>query len=204
VLAAGDVATAAAWNVITNDVIALNSAAPSDVVTALPGSPIDGQVIYYTADATNGVVWKLRYRSASASAYKWEYVGGNELSSIDLNSRTILTAAVTTFATYTSAPSITAPLAGDYRVMFGAILLNGSSGNTCNARIGVSVAAGAVTNYGIHNLNQTVLNLGVSVAVNALLTGVSATNVIDVRGGSNGFNHTFTNSYLYIRPVRVG
>lgn len=44
-------------------------------VTSLPGSPIDGQEIYYVADATNGVVWHLRY-NASGGTYKWEFVGG--------------------------------------------------------------------------------------------------------------------------------
>ena len=64
---------------MANSVIALNSAGPSDIVTSLPGSPIDGQIIYYNADATNGNVWHLRYRSASSSAYKWEFVGGSRL-----------------------------------------------------------------------------------------------------------------------------
>jgi hypothetical protein len=53
----------------------------STLVTSLPSSPVDGQVIDYVADATNGVVWRFRYRSASASAYKWEFIGGGNLDS---------------------------------------------------------------------------------------------------------------------------
>src|SRR4051812_22380129 len=50
-------------------------------VTSLPVSPVDGQEVYYVADATNGVLWHLRYNAASASAYKWEFVGGSPLES---------------------------------------------------------------------------------------------------------------------------
>lgn len=48
-------------------------------VTSLPAG-VDGQVIDYLADAANGVVWRFRYRLASAHAtYKWEFVGGSSL-----------------------------------------------------------------------------------------------------------------------------
>ena len=52
------------------------------LVTSLPGSPIDGQEVYYqsAAMAADGVVWHLRYRASSSSAYKWEYLGGPPLS----------------------------------------------------------------------------------------------------------------------------
>jgi hypothetical protein len=33
-------------------------------VTALPPGPVNGQEVFYAADATNGVIWHLRYRSA--------------------------------------------------------------------------------------------------------------------------------------------
>src|SRR4051794_15998509 len=54
-------------------------AAQQVLVSALPSSPSDGQVVNYLADGTNGIVWRLRYRAASGSAYKWEYVGGGFL-----------------------------------------------------------------------------------------------------------------------------
>jgi hypothetical protein len=51
-------------------------AGPPPLVTSLPGSPVDGQEVYYLADDANGIIWHLRYRAARADAYKWEYVGG--------------------------------------------------------------------------------------------------------------------------------
>lgn len=57
------------------------SAAPSPVVTTYgttpPASPNDGDIWMFPADTTNGVMWQFRYRAASASAYKWEFVGGS-------------------------------------------------------------------------------------------------------------------------------
>ena len=50
---------------------------PADLVTALPGSPFDGQEIYFqnAGMATDGIVWHLRYRSGGGT-YKWEFLGG--------------------------------------------------------------------------------------------------------------------------------
>jgi hypothetical protein len=84
------------------------------VVTALPASPPDGKEVYYTADATAGVVWHLKYRAASTSAYKWEYVGGPPLAAEVVPQEST---ASTTYALLTTAgPTITPPLAGDYGV----------------------------------------------------------------------------------------
>lgn len=41
-----------------------------------PASPKDGQIWTYLADAAGGVLWTFRYRAASTSAFKWEFVGG--------------------------------------------------------------------------------------------------------------------------------
>ena len=44
-----------------------------------PASPADGDLWCFPADAGNGAMWLFRYRAASASAYKWEFVGGAPL-----------------------------------------------------------------------------------------------------------------------------
>jgi hypothetical protein len=57
---------------------------PAVVVSpaALPAGS-DGLEVFYVANATLGIVWRLRYRSASASAYKWEVIGGPPLVAFD-------------------------------------------------------------------------------------------------------------------------
>jgi hypothetical protein len=50
------------------------------LVSALPGSPYDGQTVIFqtTAMAAEGIAWQLRYRSGSALTYKWEFIGGGD------------------------------------------------------------------------------------------------------------------------------
>lgn len=83
---------------------------PPAFVTSLPASPVDGQEVYYLADATTGVVWHLRYRAASSSSYKWEFVGGPPLHSANFSG------AHNSSQNYyiDSGISLTVPLAGEY------------------------------------------------------------------------------------------
>lgn len=86
------------------------------LVSALPGSPKDGEEVYYqnATMATEGVVWMLRYRAASASEYKWELIGGP---SLEVYSETVTTKKVpaNTWTTMSS-PKIAVPRAGLYIV----------------------------------------------------------------------------------------
>lgn len=88
------------------------------LVSALPGSPVNGQEIYFqtAAMAAAGVVWHLRYRSAATGSYKWEFVGGREIVSSAGASGTFTTANTSTFTSWTNGPSLTVPLAGDYDI----------------------------------------------------------------------------------------
>lgn len=112
------------------------TAEPDPLVSSLPASPKDGQTVDYLADATNGVVWRLRYRAASGSTHKWEFVGGPPLTGeVEASEST----ASTTYAALTTAgPSITLPLAGDYDVTLRAL-----AGNAIEASILMSYSIGA-------------------------------------------------------------
>lgn len=87
------------------------------LVTALPGSPVDGQECYYqnAAMAALGVAWHLRYRSAASGSYKWEYVGGppyeSHVDTSDTRSNSVYGALVSS-----PGPILVVPLAGDYIV----------------------------------------------------------------------------------------
>jgi hypothetical protein len=86
----------------------------ASIGTTFPSSPVDGQSYHYVADATNGVVWQFIYRAASASSYKWEFVGGAPLLA---TVNTPETTASTSYADPTTpGPTVTTPLAGDYLV----------------------------------------------------------------------------------------
>lgn len=112
-------------------------------VTTLPTAPYDGQEVYYVADATNGVLWHLKYNASSASAYKWEMVGGSPLMSTALG-QSITTGTGSSYATLTDGggPDIVVPLAGEYYVEGDATSYH--STNQVNTGFGVGQVVGGV------------------------------------------------------------
>lgn len=92
------------------------------LVSALPAGPVDGQEIVFVADAARGVLWHFRYRAASASIYKWEFVGGSPLYNEIVAPET--TASATYVSLATLGPTIGVPLAGDFMVGIGAGVSN--------------------------------------------------------------------------------
>ena len=183
------------------------SLTPIPVVTSLPTAPSNGQVIYYLADDTNGVVWTLKYRSGSASSYKWEFVGGSSLFS---------TASGTTTTSGTlasiSSPSITVPLSGDYRITFGfqGALFGATNGGSARAEVridgtatGAPCKAGTEENIGADGARYTDADRTIGPHT------VAATKVVDIYGrvdGAGGTSGTayFINQHLAVLPVRVG
>lgn len=90
------------------------------VVSALPANPVDGQVINYLASAELGVIWQFRYREASTSAHKWEFVGGGWLwSNNEANLKITLANKEFVYQQLAVTPEVTAPLPGDYEIQFG-------------------------------------------------------------------------------------
>jgi hypothetical protein len=179
------------------------NAAPQ-LLSSLPSSPYDGQEIYYSADPTNGVIWHLRYRSASAPPYKWELVGGPPL-----------TAEVATFESTSSAfpvdlatvgPSITIPLAGDYVFEMST---RAQSGATVGALAGLKIGASTPTATGpdvMRLIVQGVYSIDGHIARSLRRNVASASTVCKMvygwwaTSGSVGYD----NRVLLARPVRVG
>lgn len=94
-------------------------------VSALPAAAADGHELIYIADDTNGVDWHLKYNN-SEPTNKWRFIGGSALRA------EILTDEATTSTSYadlaTVGPSITIPLSGDYRIVFGCRSYNNTTG----------------------------------------------------------------------------
>ena len=44
-----------------------------------PGAPVNGDIWIALAAGANGENWQFRYNSGSASAYKWEFIGGSKV-----------------------------------------------------------------------------------------------------------------------------
>lgn len=176
-------------------------------VTALPTQPYDGQVVDYLADATNGIVWRLKYRAASASAYKWEFVGGPPLRSAVSGSLGSTGSAAYVDLT-TTGPNLTAPLAGDYDAD-----LHWTGSHTIALAFGVAAVkvggAATVDANGVFGQNGGA-NGNWTGTARIRLTGVLVGDLLKMqfRSGS-GATMSVGNSAngpctLHVTPVRVG
>lgn len=170
--------------------------------TSLPGSPVDGQEIYYAADATNSIIWHLRYRSAARSGSgAWEFVGGSALSSAvaTQQSRTVDSYA----ALATAGPSITLPLNGDYEIGMGARIqaapTSAASSAVMSFDIGATgaVDANAVTVYGLNPTEAQASRVQVQ-------TGLSAvTLTAKYKRAQAAGTAYFAERWMTVIPIRV-
>lgn len=197
---AGDVFTEAMWDTYIKD----NLNGLSAGGTSLPGSPIDGQVYHYVADATNGIVWQMRYRAASASSFKWEYIGGNPMRSEA--SGTLGTTASATYVDVGTAPQITVPRQGDYICRFHWI-----GSHTLAAAFGVAAikvgGAAAADAQGVLGQNGNA-NTNWSVSTSIRINSVAASTLLKMqfRSGSGATmtvgHGTSGPMWLEVVPVR--
>lgn len=173
------------------------------IVTSLPTSPVDGQIVNYLADATNGVVWRLRYRSGSSSAYKWEFIGGAPLSSEVTTTQSLSSA---TYADLTTAgPTIIVPLAGDYDVGIGAYM---ATGTTVDTYMAMSYAIGGTAASDLDAIWHRTPGSAIayqSAARNRRKPGLSATtNLISKYRAGGAYSMTWGYRWMTALPVRVG
>jgi hypothetical protein len=171
-------------------------------VTSLPSSPYDGQEIYYVADATAGVIWHLRYNASSASAYKWEFVGGgSKYGSLTNKTWTTLGGSFQ----YTDTTFVQNPLEGDYEIYVeGDFTLNsGSSINFASITFGVDDNASGGQGCGSATplQGQSAHFFG-----STIWAALPANSNMRLFGYAPGFsvNVTASNMRLRLRPIRVG
>lgn len=170
------------------------------LVSTLPSEPTDGQEIYFqnTAMGEKGIVWHLRFRTASLE-HKWEFVGGSGISAGPLGN---ITTASSSFVALTSGPTLTLPLAGDYRTEF--VLEATSNGAGSNVMLGRFFLAGAETPMGAINI-VSAAGLGGDLSLFGPITGVTAGQELTVRVRSaSALSTTFANARVSAVPVRVG
>lgn len=180
---------------------ALSASKPARV-SSLPGSPTDGQEVFFDT-GTAGVIWYLRYNASASGSYKWEFLGGPPLVAASNTTRSL-----TNQTSYTNLPtdplSIELPLSGDFDVKIEAqIQLSGSAGI---GRVTYSTDSGG--SNASHDWNAQV-NLAsgqfARVGNETRQTGLTAGNDITEKAQTGGsYQVNFSGRRLSVRPVRVG
>jgi len=172
------------------------------LVSSLPGSPADGQEVYYLADAANGIVWHLRYRTAATGSYKWEVLGQppplTAEQPADAGTASVGWVAITPTA------AVTPPLAGVYDFTLGGTMWNGTAGQA--SLMGFQAGAAAVNEPGdtiqvvAAGANQFVSLWRSDMRRTVTVAGTGYGTAGRVSGGASGIR----NRHISARPVRVG
>jgi hypothetical protein len=171
------------------------------IVTSLPSNPADGQEVYYLADATNGMVWHLRYRAASASAYKWEFVGGPPLVHEIPNDDP--TGSTTYVDLANVGPQIVLPLAGDYMASFGSLAyLNTGPGDI---NMSLKQGAAATSDAWATQCSFETARIGLQTHFKTVkVTGNAAGTALKCQYKVTNATGAWRNRWLTVTPVRVG
>lgn len=183
------------------DTILVPSLLAPTVVTSLPGSPTDGQEVYYVADAANGVLWHLRYRAAASGSFKWEFLGGTELYASNDTLQTAITSA--TYIAPTAPISLTLPLAGDYMFTVMANVWNANSG-FYNTWLSYAATGDSQATADARGATSAISPVSVSAAKTTRITSVAGAQYNERVRVDSGGSATISGRRLMARPVRVG
>jgi hypothetical protein len=164
--------------------------------TTPPVSPADGDKWVFPFDATAGVIWEFRYRTASSSSYKWEFVGGGDAYALVTALETIGATGVWSDLA-TVGPLVILPRSGDYDVIAYA-QPQGPAGATMQAAIsrGTAVAVNATA------ITSPSLNAYTNLVVTSRVT-VAASDDLRLRYQTSALTTYFANRWLRVRPVRI-
>lgn len=177
---------------------------PVEVVTALPGGPEDGQECFLLVDDAAGAVWHLKYREDSASAYKWEFLGGAPLMDVvDTLDVAITTNVFTALATAGPAVTLPAGVGGDFIVDVRAQISSNAAGvavMSFKINAGAALSADGVTLA--TGAGDAGMVLGGSRRKLAVPAGATFTTMY--KGTGTAVQSTFWFRSLAVRPVRVG
>lgn len=179
-----------------------SSLAMPTYVTSLPGTPVDGQEVYYRI--ADGVVWHLRYKAAIGDGYKWEFIGGAHLKSVGNYSNAFASAGSWQDGAQ-GAFSLTAPRPGIYDVEWGCGYAMVDSNQGFQVMMGVSYAGAAViepitSHYSSATYMQASHRMEDRVTLTAATTAVALKQQVSSGGPITSY---VRNRYLALRPVRL-
>jgi hypothetical protein len=178
------------------------------VVTALPGSPVDGQEALFqsSAMAALGVAWSLRYRAGASGSYKWEFVGGASMLSEIAGEANIAPSAGWGDLAGSAGPDIATPLAGDWEYTIVAYGKGNNAGVTNQGGIGLAIGAAATPTGGeavyMNVINQQAQNLTSAGRLNAIPAGTTLR--LRYVAVSATYTLTYGGRKILLRPIRVG
>lgn len=207
------------WSKLANDPAITSAklaagATSATYVATLPASPVDGQEVFYQATsavggatgaeysmADKGIVWHLRYRSASSSIYKWEFVGGQEVYSF-VNAD--ITGGTDSIWREWTDQRIVFPLAGEYEISFGTYLSSRFTGATMTVSYALSNDSGTLYTNTDRHLSTQVTQAGNGM-IKRQQEVTAAGVVLRQWNWGNGYDASWTTRrrWINVKPTRV-
>lgn len=182
-------------------------------VTVLPSSPVDGQeCMFLVTTVPSGeppIRWRLKYRAASTSPYKWEFIGGPELAYI-VDAPTTVTSSG--YSSLTGGPSFLLPaLSGDFDFHLSATVETDGNGFPAFMSFIVGGApasdADALTAYFFRSAdvsNADIVSGGTFSRTRRRTATAPSLQVIAQGRSPSGRASSFADRRIGVTPVRVG
>jgi hypothetical protein len=165
-----------------------------------PPTPADGAewILPISLPSGGPIVWRFRYNAGSASAYKWEYVGGAPY--IGLITLGETTTTVGSFVdTATAGPGLSMPRAGEYVFVGSAVSYSGAGPSQTRIALAINGVIGGVEGHAwvpaAGQNNTATMQTQRTVAA----AGHLAKLQVNVGNSGNGWS----NRALSVTPIRV-
>ena len=205
----------AVW-IDTDDAPFTNVAFTENIVTSLPSSPTNGQIINYLVDgsatspASSGpVIWRFIYHVGTS---KWIFLGGAPLVAEIETTVAGVSAAGWVDLSGSTGPQVTVPLAGDYNVIGGAASTWAVSANMYH-QLAVKRGAAAIANGDILSSMTEVSgsvfggnqqHAGAGRGFNGIAANTALKMQYNNTGGTNSSTPSWQMRWMKVWPVRVG
>jgi hypothetical protein len=172
---------------------------------------VDGDEVFVRAEPVGPMCWHMRYRAASTSTYKWEFLGGAPIFAVIYGAELAADSGLekTTNATWgnllTPGPDVVAPFAGEYDIEFGATIHTGPLGTNGGGKVAPSVENLAVEEDRALIFNSMLANAQVPVmrSVQSIVTAEANKIRLKYAARVAGSSVGFTNRWIKIYPRRV-
>lgn len=161
-----------------------------------PASPSDGDIWIATGVDANGTRWQFQYNAGSASAYKWEFIGGSALGS-DVHTSETNTTLSTWVDLATNGPIVTTARAGEYNVSYGAEMWQNAAGTI---QVGLSITGAAPSDV---SQNSTQITAGGMPNSKSTRLTTVAGDTIRVRYWNGAGTGRWQERWLRVVPVRI-
>lgn len=176
------------------------------LVTALPGSPLDGQEVILVDSLTNPTYqWKMRYNAGSVQAQgrKWAYMGGIPKEISNSGAQESFTLIADTPQSLTQIAPFTVPSTGQYHLRFGAYIgytVNTPAATTLELRVYKNTPDNTYFGTSL-KVPTTAREPKVSTASEASLSVVSGDLIgLSIRDASNNASADSRYPFLIIEP----